>query len=46
VRIGIVIDYGKYANSTSLNLTAQKLFLELGKIMNEKKNIYDFWIKI
>jgi len=34
MRIGI---YGKYAKSTSLNLTAQKLFLELGKIMNKEK---------
>lgn len=37
MRIGIAIDYGNYAKSTSLNLTVQKLFLELGKIMNKEK---------
>lgn len=37
MRIGIAVDYGKYANASSLNLIARKIFLELGKIMNEKK---------
>lgn len=37
MRIGIAVDYGKYANASSLNLIARKVFLELGKIMNQKK---------
>src|SRR5574341_287974 len=37
MRIGIVVDYGKLANASSLNLIACKVFLELGKLMNEKK---------
>lgn len=37
MRIGIAVDYGKYANATSLNLIARKVFLELGKLMNEQK---------
>jgi len=37
MRIGIAVDYGKYANATSLNLIAKKVFLELGKLMNKKK---------
>ncbi len=37
MRIGIAVDYGKYANASSLHLIAKKVFLELGKIMNEKK---------
>ena len=38
MRIGIVIDYGSFANATSLNLIAKKVFLEIGKIMNKEKN--------
>jgi len=38
MRIGIVIDYGSFANATSLNLIAKKIFLELGKMMNERKD--------
>lgn len=34
----MVIDYGSFANATSLNLIAKKIFYELGKIMNEQKN--------
>lgn len=37
MRIGIAVDYGKYANASSLNLIAKKVFAELGKIMNEQK---------
>ena len=37
MRIGIAVDYGKYANASSLNLIARKVFLELGKLMNQKK---------
>ncbi|MGI0010295.1 MAG: hypothetical protein ACREAE_02720, partial [Nitrosopumilaceae archaeon] len=37
MRIGVAIDYGKYANASSLHLLAKKTFLELGKLMNEKK---------
>jgi glycosyltransferase involved in cell wall biosynthesis len=37
MRIGIAADYGKHANASSLNLIARKVFLELGKLMNEKK---------
>jgi len=37
VRIGVAVDYGKYANSSSLNLLARKIFFELGKLMNETK---------
>jgi len=37
MRIGIAVDYGKFANATSLNLIARKIFLELGKLMNQKK---------
>lgn len=38
MRIGIAIDYGKYANSSSLNLIAKKIFVELGKMMNKNKS--------
>jgi len=38
MRIGIVIDYGSFARATSLNLIAKKIFLELGKMMNERKD--------
>jgi len=38
MKIGIIIDYGSFANATSLNLIAKKVFLEIGKIMNEKKD--------
>ena len=37
MRIGIAVDYGKYANASSLNLIARKIFLELGKLMNETR---------
>lgn len=37
VRIGFAVDYGKYANASSLNLLARKIFLELGKLMNGTK---------
>lgn len=37
MRIGIAIDYGKYANASSLNLIAKKVFLEMGKMMNEQR---------
>lgn len=37
MRIGVAVDYGKYANASSLNLIARKVFLELGKLMNQKK---------
>ena len=37
MRIGIAADFGKYANASSLYLIARKIFLELGKIMNEKQ---------
>lgn len=37
MRIGVAVDYGKHANASSLNLIARKVFLELGKLMNEKK---------
>ena len=32
------IDYGFFANATSLNLIARKMYLELGKLMNNKKS--------
>lgn len=38
MRIGLVMDYGHLAKAISLNHTAQKLFLEFGKIMNETKD--------
>lgn len=38
MRIGIAADYGKYANSSSLNLIAKKIFSEFGKLMNERKD--------
>ena len=38
MRIGIVTDYGRYANSSSLNLISRKIFSELGKLMNERKD--------
>lgn len=38
MRIGIVIDYGSYANASSLNLIAKKIFSELGKLMNQRKD--------
>ena len=38
MRIGIAIDYGSYANASSLNLIAKKIFSELGKLMNERKD--------
>ncbi|MGB6785523.1 MAG: hypothetical protein WBE60_06560, partial [Nitrosotalea sp.] len=37
MRLGVAIDYGKYANASSLHLIARKIFLELGKLMNKKK---------
>lgn len=37
MRLGVAIDYGKYANASSLHLIAKKMFLELGKLMNKKK---------
>ncbi|MGI0011405.1 MAG: hypothetical protein ACREAE_08400, partial [Nitrosopumilaceae archaeon] len=37
MRIGLAVDYGKYANSSSLYLIARKIFLELGKLMNKKR---------
>lgn len=38
MRIGVAVDYGKHANASSLNLIAKKVFLELGRLMNEKKS--------
>jgi len=38
MRIGIATDYGKHANASSLHLIARKVFLEMGKLMNEKKS--------
>jgi glycosyltransferase involved in cell wall biosynthesis len=38
MRIGIVIDYGSYANASSLNLIAKKIFSELGELMNQRKD--------
>lgn len=38
MRIGIAVDYGKYANASSLNLIARKIFSELGKLMNQRKD--------
>jgi len=32
------IDYGFFANATSLNLIARKMYLELGKLMNSTKS--------
>ena len=32
------VDYGSFANATSLNLVARKLFFEMGKLMNSQKN--------
>lgn len=37
MRIGVAVDYGRHANASSLDLIAKKVFLELGKLMNEKK---------
>ncbi len=37
MRIGMVIDYGMEGGHSSLNLISTKLFLELGKIMNQEK---------
>lgn len=34
----MVVDYGKFANSSSLNLIARKIFLEFGKLMNQRKD--------
>ena len=39
MRINLPIDYGIRAGVTSLNVIVQNLFLELGKIMNETKEI-------
>lgn len=33
----MAVDFGKYARATSLDLIAQKTFLEFGKLMNQKK---------
>lgn len=38
MKIGIAVDYGKHANASSLHLIARKVFLEMGKLMNEKKS--------
>jgi glycosyltransferase involved in cell wall biosynthesis len=38
IRISMPIDYGSFANSTSLNLIARKMYLELGKLMNNDKS--------
>ncbi|MGI0056437.1 MAG: glycosyltransferase family 4 protein, partial [Nitrosarchaeum sp.] len=38
MRIGIVVDYGSFANASSLNLIAKKIFSELGKLMNQRKD--------
>jgi len=38
MRIGVVMDYGHLAKAISLNHTAQKLFFEMGKIMNQTKD--------
>jgi glycosyltransferase involved in cell wall biosynthesis len=38
MRICVPIDYGINANVTSLNVISKNLFLELGKIMNSRKN--------
>ncbi len=37
MRISMPIDYGSFANATSLNLVARKLFFELATEMNNKK---------
>ena len=37
IRISMPIDYGFFANATSLNLIARKMYLELGKLMNNNK---------
>ena len=37
-RINMPIDYGSFANATSLNLITKKLFKELGYIMNKTKS--------
>lgn len=38
MRLGVAVDYGKYANSSSLNLIARKMFSEWGKLMNKRKD--------
>lgn len=38
IRISMPIDYGFFANATSLNLIARKMYLELGKLMNNTKS--------
>ena len=38
IRISMPIDYGFFANATSLNLIARKMYLELGKLMNNNKS--------
>ena len=38
IRINMPVDYGSFANATSLNLVARKLFFEMGKLMNSQKN--------
>ena len=38
IRISMPIDYGSFANSTSLNLIARKMYLELGKLVNNNKS--------
>ncbi|MCV0373517.1 MAG: glycosyltransferase family 4 protein [Nitrosarchaeum sp.] len=38
MRIGLVMDYGHLAKAISLNHIAEKLFFEMGKIMNETKD--------
>jgi len=37
MRLNVAIDYGSFANATSLNLVARKLFFEFGKLMNSTK---------
>lgn len=38
IRISLPVDYGFFANATSLNLIARKMYLELGKLMNDTKS--------
>ena len=38
LRINMQIDYGSFAQATSLNLITRKLFFELGKLMNDTKS--------
>ena len=38
IRVCLPINYGSFANATSLNLISRKLFYELGLLMNKKKS--------